>query len=543
MAATGGRVRKTGTTLTIVAMLATGLSLAITSPAEARKRNVKRVAYAPPAASIVVDVKTGRVLHGQNEDAPRIPASITKVMTLYLLFEQLERGRLQLDSELRVSANAAAQAPSKLGLRAGSTIEVEDAIKALVTKSANDVATVVAENIGGSEEEFARMMTARARSIGMGATTFRNPHGLPSSPPNMTTARDLATLGRAIQDRFPRYYAYFGTRVFHFGSAAYANHNRLLGRVEGVDGIKTGYINASGFNLVSSVKRDGRKIVAVVMGGRTARSRDAHMVQLIETYLPKASRARGYDEELVAAVRSAPPVAASVPHPEPAALAGHPQPPARPNIVVASAAAVPDVVGPDAADPADGYGDAAGTDGGEDELQVASLPAGPVSMATATLPSSAAEAFADVAPLDQGSSADGQDLLGEIIERKTGVAPMAVASIAPVATASIAPRKAKPVKVEPAEEIVPAAQKSAAKGWVIQVGAVDTQKAASALLKKAQAAAGAALGSAEPMTEVTTSKGKTVVRARFAGFASEKAAKKACAAVKKGDLGCFTLRL
>lgn len=496
----------------------------------------------PKYAAIVVDTATGKVLYEASPDAKRYPASLTKMMTLYVLFEDLERGRFRLNTPLQVSALAAKQAPSKLGLRAGSTITVEEAIKGLVTKSANDAAAAIAENVAGSIPRFAERMTRTARAIGMTNTRFRNANGLPD-PGQYTTARDMMKLGVALQVRFPKYYSFFQTRSFAFRGRVHGNHNNLLGRIEGVDGIKTGYINASGFNLVSSVKRDGRKIVAVVMGGRTARSRDAHMVQLIETYLPKASRARGYDEELVAAVRSAPPVAASVPHPEPAALAGHPQPPARPNIVVASAAAVPDVVGPDAADPADGYGDAAGTDGGEDELQVASLPAGPVSMATATLPSSAAEAFADVAPLDQGSSADGQDLLGEIIERKTGVAPMAVASIAPVATASIAPRKAKPVKVEPAEEIVPAAQKSAAKGWVIQVGAVDTQKAASALLKKAQAAAGAALGSAEPMTEVTTSKGKTVVRARFAGFASEKAAKKACAAVKKGDLGCFTLRL
>ncbi len=281
----GGIVRRFGLVLGALAIAAVAVGA---TPAEARKRKVSNGGYAPPFASIVVDAKTGRVLSGQNEDAPRIPASITKVMTLYLLFEQLERGRMKLDTPLTVSAYAAAQAPSKLGLRAGSTIDVEDAIKALVTKSANDVAVVVAENIAGSVPAFAEMMTARARSIGMASTTFRNPHGLPASPPNISTARDLATLGRAVQDRFPRYYGYFGTRVFHFAGASMANHNRLLGRVEGVDGIKTGYTRASGFNLLTSVKTDDRHVVAVVLGGRSGASRDAQMASLIERDLPRA---------------------------------------------------------------------------------------------------------------------------------------------------------------------------------------------------------------------------------------------------------------
>lgn len=249
--------------------------------------------YSPPYAAIVVDVKTGKTLHAVNADAPRIPASITKVMTLYLLFEQLEAGRLRLDTPLRVSAYAAAQAPSKLGLKPGSTISVEDAILAMVTKSANDVAMVVAENIGGSERAFAQMMTRKARALGMNRTTFYNPHGLPSSPSNITTARDLAILGQAIQDRFPRYYSYFQRRSFTFAGRTHANHNRLLGRVDGVDGIKTGFTRASGFNLVTSATDGKRRIVAVVMGGTSGASRDDEMARLVTAYLPKASTRKG----------------------------------------------------------------------------------------------------------------------------------------------------------------------------------------------------------------------------------------------------------
>jgi D-alanyl-D-alanine carboxypeptidase len=179
--------------------------VALSSPAEARRRQRAGGGYNPPYAAMVVDAKTGRTLHGQNEDALRHPASVTKVMTLYLLFEQLERGKISLSTPLRVSANAARQAPSKLSLDAGETIEVEDAIKALVTKSANDIAVVVAENLAGSEEAFAEQMTRKARALGMSRTVYRNASGLPD-PEQVTTARDLTILARAIQDRFPKYY-------------------------------------------------------------------------------------------------------------------------------------------------------------------------------------------------------------------------------------------------------------------------------------------------------------------------------------------------
>jgi D-alanyl-D-alanine carboxypeptidase len=240
-------------------------------------------------AAFMVDAKTGVVLHNDNADEPRFPASITKVMTLYMLFEQLEAGKFKLSSPLSVSAEAAAQPPTKIGLRAGGTITVEEAIRALVTKSANDAAVTIAENIsGGDEEDFAAMMTKKARSIGMKNTTFRNASGLPD-PAQRTTARDLVTLGRAIQDRFPKYYKYFSTYSFAYRGVSHRNHNKLLGRFHGVDGIKTGYTRASGFNLLSSVKRGERSIVAVVLGGTSGGSRDAKMRSIIESNMHRAT--------------------------------------------------------------------------------------------------------------------------------------------------------------------------------------------------------------------------------------------------------------
>jgi D-alanyl-D-alanine carboxypeptidase len=248
-------------------------------------------AQAAPYADIVVDGNSGSVLHATNPDAKRHPASLTKIMTLYLLFEQLEAGKLRLDSPLEVSEEAAGQAPTKLGLKTGSTIQVEDAIKAIITRSANDAAVVVAEAIAPDEEDFAKLMTRKARSLGMSRTVYKNASGLPDDD-QVTTARDQSILGRAIQERFPRYYKYFSTRSFTFRGQWIGNHNRLLGRVEGVDGIKTGYIRASGYNLVTSVHRGNRHIVAVVMGGSSASSRDAKMRDLIDEKITEASTKR-----------------------------------------------------------------------------------------------------------------------------------------------------------------------------------------------------------------------------------------------------------
>ncbi|MBV8744332.1 MAG: D-alanyl-D-alanine carboxypeptidase [Xanthobacteraceae bacterium] len=247
--------------------------------------------YHPPYAAIVVDDNTAQVLHEENIDEPRHPASLTKIMTLYLLFEQIDAGKFKLDTPLAVSEFAASQHPTKLHLKAGSTIMVEDAIKGIVTRSANDAAVVVAEAIGGSEDEFAKLMTAKAHALGMAGTTYVNASGLPADE-QITTARDQALLGRAIQDRFPVHYRYFSTVSFRFRGKDIHNHNALLGQVEGVDGIKTGYTEASGYNLVVNLRRGDRHIVAVVLGGTSNAKRDARMRELIDEYLPMASTHR-----------------------------------------------------------------------------------------------------------------------------------------------------------------------------------------------------------------------------------------------------------
>ncbi|MEW9808424.1 D-alanyl-D-alanine carboxypeptidase [Mesorhizobium marinum] len=266
----------------LLALLALAIGSLVAAPAQANSKY----------AAIVVDANTGKTLFSSSADEPRYPASLTKMMTLYLTFEALASGKLKTSSTVTFSKNASAEPPTKLGVKAGGSVTVETAILSLVTKSANDSATALAEKLGGSEAGFARMMTAKARQLGMTGTIFRNAHGLPNDA-QRSTARDMATLGIALREHFPQYYDYFSTRSFKYGKQRLANHNRLLGRIKGVDGIKTGYTRASGFNLVSSVSDGNRRIVAVVMGGRTAKSRDDHMAELIRTWLPKASGRRG----------------------------------------------------------------------------------------------------------------------------------------------------------------------------------------------------------------------------------------------------------
>ena len=293
--------------------------------------------YAPPFSALVVDATTGKVLYADSPDGIRHPASLTKVMTLYILFDELDRGALTLDTPLKVSAEGARQEPSKLGLLPGETIRVEDAIKAIVTKSANDVAVTIAENISGSEAAFAQRMTAKARALGMSSTVYRNASGLPN-PGQITTARDLAILGRAIQGNHPKYFPYFSTRSFAWKGRTIGNHNRLLGSMKGVDGIKTGFVRASGFNLITSANDNGRRVVGVVLGGRSGASRDATMRNLIAENIGKAAPGRGAPAIAEAALPPAPlPIVtarASSPAPAPvaqvAALVSAPLPAPRP---------------------------------------------------------------------------------------------------------------------------------------------------------------------------------------------------------------------
>src|SRR5271156_1512649 len=254
------------------------------------RQAVAAVPASPVFSAIVVDANSGRTLYSADENGLRHPASITKVMTLYLLFERLDSGAMTLRTQIPISERAASQEPSKLGLAPGDSISVDDAIKAVVTRSANDIAVAIAEAVGQSESNFADLMTRKAHALGMSNTVYRNASGLPNDE-QVTTARDLTILGRSLEERFPRYFRYFSTAQFDFDGEVIGNHNHLLGRVDGVDGIKTGYTRASGFNLLTSVHRDGRSLIAVVMGGRSAGGRDRIIENLIADHIAEASTA------------------------------------------------------------------------------------------------------------------------------------------------------------------------------------------------------------------------------------------------------------
>jgi D-alanyl-D-alanine carboxypeptidase len=255
--------------------------LLMTAPAVAVRRD----------AALAIDANTGEVLYSQAADEPRYPASLTKMMTLYIAFSEIEAGRLSYDTHIKISETAASVAPSKLDLEPGSEITLIDAIKALVTKSANDVAVAIAERIAGSEEAFARLMTQRARAIGMRSTHFQNASGLPDLN-QLTTARDMLTLALRIHDEFPKHYRLFSLRSFTYKGETHRNHNTLLFHYPGTEGMKTGYTRMSGFNLVTSVKRDGKHVVAAVFGGSTAGTRNAHMRSILTRTLAKASKVK-----------------------------------------------------------------------------------------------------------------------------------------------------------------------------------------------------------------------------------------------------------
>ncbi|HEX9568936.1 MAG TPA: D-alanyl-D-alanine carboxypeptidase, partial [Rhodospirillales bacterium] len=390
---------------------------------------------------------------------------------------------------------AAGQPPSKLGIKAGGTISVRDAILALVTKSANDVATAIAEHLAGSEKAFAQAMTTRAHQLGMSRTTFRNAHGLPNTA-QVTTARDMAVLGRALQDHFPQYFSYFSTRTFTWKGSRMGNHNRLLGRVEGVTGIKTGYTRASGFNLVASVDRGGRQIVAVVIGGDTGTQRDKRMAGLIETYLPKASRgqrtapliARGPGVPMTGAVNVR------------VALADYPMPRLRPTTTVVVADGAPLPIAPPA-EPA------------APPVAQAAAPAVP-----AELPETAAAfASASVAQIIGANSIFALEAIEELEQQgDAGGLEEDIEAAAP-------------------------APATAMSGWKIQIAATPTQTSAEELLESARAKAGQVLADATPYTEPVEAGNATLYRARFGGFADKETARAACTYLTKKNFNCLAI--
>ena len=573
-----------------------------------RRHHVVRESYSPQFSSIIVDGNSGAVLSSNNPDGIRRPASLTKIMTLYLLFERLESGKMKLDTEMEVSEFASEQAPTKLGLKPGQTIRVEDAIKGLVTRSANDASVVIAEAIAGDETEFARLMTRKARALGMSKTTYRNASGLPNDE-QLTTARDQATLGRAIQDRFPRYYRYFSTSVFAYRGQSIRNHNRLLGNVEGVDGIKTGYTRASGFNLVSSMRRGNRHLVGVVLGGRSGGSRDATMRNLLAENLEK-----GATKRTVAAITERNPADGTVDVAEAETasrqveraqsgsaaaepgLAAMPVTrsiaPAKPSLMAAAAAALPPPpakVEQSKFEPQAKPEPAPLTNGVIQTQQISTIPgsaepmkpvkvktvqvkAGPMKLASAgpsqpaappitnaiparpevaetssAVVANAAEARAEAArealraamPPQPANHGTGNGILGVLPASSVTQAHAPHAQT--LAYADPAPR-AQQQTVQQNDPVKPAAPAVVRSGWIVQVGALESESEAKQRIDLARTKASALLSKADPFTEPVVSKdNRTLFRARFAGLDRD-SAEAVCRTLKRADISCMTVR-
>ncbi len=552
----------------------------------ARHHHEARESYSPPFSSIIVDANSGATLTASNPDASRHPASLTKIMTLYLLFERLENGKMTLDTQMPVSEHASEQAPTKLGLRPGQSIRVEDAIKGIVTRSANDAAVVIAEAIGGDEEDFCKMMTRKARAIGMTKTVYVNASGLPDDA-QVTTARDQSILGRAIQDRFPRYYRYFSTEAFNYHGQSIRNHNHLLGSVEGVDGIKTGYTRASGFNLVTSIRRGNRHLIGVVMGGHSGGSRDAIMRNLLAENMDKAATRR-----TVAAITERNPADANADvaeaeaesrstqtiQVEGAIQAVSSEPAAAPpihstasvsrSVIAAATAAVP---------PPQAKSEPAPFTNGVIQTQsIAAIPgssepmkpvrvktvqikAGQLKLASAAPSQPAAPVTSSIS-----SRSDVPETSGAIVARAESNKPAAApemppqpanfgtghgvlgvlpASSVPAATGSQALAYAdpspRPQAIQQNGAIKPLAAHT---GWIIQVGALDSESEARERIEAARSQAHGLLSKADPFTEPVVAKGdKKLFRARFAGLDRDQA-EAVCRTLKRSEISCITVK-
>ena len=437
-------------------------------------------------ASIVIDAETGDVLRSRNADIRRYPASLTKMMTLYLLFEAIDDGKFSLDSKLKVSKRAAGQSPSKLGLRAGSTIRVEDAIKALVVKSANDIAVVVAEALGGTEVEFARKMTRKAKALGMSRTSFRNASGLPNRK-QRSTARDMARLAQALMRDFPHRYHYFDDQRFRYRGREHRSPNRLLGRYRGMDGIKTGYIRASGFNLVASAERDGRRVIAVVFGGKTSRSRNAHMANLLDlgfTRIAENDAKRGR-------VRYA-----GIPRPPGGSGLAAPAPRFKPAAIMVAAAEPPELAEGDAAPPPE--------------------------------PAENVEELIEA-------------VLGSPLPQPSPLKPGAEAPEA-AAPKAAEPAVAEPVVAKPAPPPIKTAVAAPAAGgpWAIQIGAYESVTAAEIAMRRASVRA-PLLSDATTTLEPLADGRSTLYRARFLGLYKNDASR-ACKVLRSAPMPCTVIR-
>jgi len=469
-------------------------------------------------AALVMDAETGRVLYARSGDAARAPASLTKIMTLYLIFDQIKAGRMSLTDEMTASANAAAQKPTKLGIKKGGTITVEQAIYALVIQSANDVAVVVAEHIGGSEQQFARMMTQRARDLGMKRTTFRNPSGLPDAG-QITTARDMAILARATMRNHPDLYRYFSATEFTWKGKTTKTHNRVLTGLAGANGIKTGYTRASGFNLTTSAERKGKRLIGVVLGGDSWKSRDDEMKAMLEAWFAQLERR----PNLVASYGSGATIA-SAPAPQPMTVAAveakeilvptapAPVPVAKPVVEerrVVAMAPIPD----------------------EPEAAPAPKKAKPVYVAY-YVPQPQAK------PAKFGGATRTAKAKVEVAEGDTGDE-----RVLPLSTLTDGRSKddiGTLIAATYSGDEEPAPRKAKAGDWGIQIGAFDSRKAAEHEIARARTASKRSVGNADDMVmNVTNAEGRTFYRARFTGF-SNADAQAACKALKGEGFKCVT---
>ncbi|MCA3556038.1 D-alanyl-D-alanine carboxypeptidase [Aestuariivirga sp.] len=478
-------------------------------------------AYAGPKfAALTVDARNGKVLYASDIDGIRHPASLTKMMTLYLLFEDMSAGTLKLSSPITVSARCTGMAPSKLGVKAGGSITAETAMRALIVKSANDIACAVAETLGGSESAFAQRMTRTARSLGMSRTTFLNASGLPN-PNQVTSARDMATLGLRLMRDHPQYYPYFNTRSFVFQGKTIKGHNRLLGSYEGADGIKTGYVAASGFNLVTSVRRGDKRLVGVVIGGKSGASRDAYMKQMLSQYFDDATGgqtiaayagsakgAKPTDETETAAAGDTGATPAAKPPRKDAAAKRLAQ---RKNKAAQAKAA-----GTGAGEPAE-QGD---TEDGVDQMaSLAAQAARPAKPAAAPVATGTATKAAEEAPQ---------------VETVPPPIPNGTVADAP----STAPSEQKTQAQQQADQARMATIAAGADGgWIISLGDYATKADATAVLQQMRKRSPDMLDGRTAQTVMVEKKGKITYRARFTGFDQASAAM-ACKTIKKQKAPC-----
>ena len=481
-------------------------------------------ASTPPTSALVMDAYSGKVLYSRNADEYRYPASLTKVMTLYLLFEGLESKKFTLRSRITMTPKGASMPPSKLGLRAGQTISVEDAILALVTRSANDVASSMGAFLAGTEDDFAVMMTKKARELGMSRTTYKNASGLPNSA-QKTTARDQATLAKRIREDFPQYYHYFSTQYFVWGKSRIRNHNHLLGKYEGTTGLKTGYTNASGFNLTATVERDNKFLIGVVMGGRQAKLRDAHMVDILDKAFPRAIAMKDGNTLMAAAVPAPTPIV------RPVGLVDEEDR----SELFQLASTLDDERDPDEETYAEG--------GLSAEMpapvETAALPVAAPAANAAPVDSVTAYAVAALRTAEGPVRKAGREIGNFLVApANAAVSPDAVASPL-LRTAANDPARREPSAAQSWREGDPLIPEGT---WIIQIGAYAEQSDAVDSIRKAMRAAPSELGDAVPVTvPVKTADNRTLYRSRFGGFDGETAARNACGRLAREAIQCIPI--